>query len=486
MTIRTRPPLAKLTQGARALRGQVMSARQWLMGPPKTSVLADAIPFQDPIDEICEEAAPPFMRSILYVMVGLFIITITLAAVVKVEVVVTGTGRLATETPPIMLQPLDRAIVRELKVKPGDEVRKGQILATLDPTFTQADVESLSAKQRLLLAQVRRLEAELNATPFELEPTSTADERLQQSLYVQRQSQYASQLRVYDEEIQRRQANIRSTEADRAALAKQLEIAKEVEAMRAAMLEKQSGSRLNYLEAQSMRMRTEQAYQDAGNSLIELKHELESKQAERQSFTEQWRQKVLEDLVAARTEATVVGEGLNKATLMNDLVVVTAPEDGVVLDVAKRSVGSVLNPAEPLVTLIKANASMIGEITINSSDIGYVKPGDKAVIKVDAFNYQRHGMLKGELLSVSEESFPAGGGPNDGKAVLPQPSRTGSGAFHRGLVRLTATELENLPEGSRLIPGMTMVAEIKVGSRSVLSFFLSPITRGLGESLREP
>ncbi|MDX2143148.1 MAG: HlyD family type I secretion periplasmic adaptor subunit [Rhodospirillaceae bacterium] len=480
------PPLAKLTQSARALRGQVMSARQWLMGPPQTSVLADAIPFQDPIDEICEEAAPPFMRSIFYVVLGLFVITILVASLVKVEVVVTGTGRLATETPPIMLQPLDRAIVREILVKSGDEVKKGQVLATLDPTFTQADLESLSVKQRSLLAQIRRLEAELNGTEPDFGEAPSVDDQLQQSLFRQRQSQYTAQLRFYEEEIQRRRANIRSTEDDRKALAQQLEIAREVEKMRGAMLEKQSGSRLNYLEAQSVRMRVEQGYQDAGNTLVELKHDLESKEAELQSFIDQWRQQTLEALVAVRTEAAVVGEGLSKATLMNDLVVVTAPEDGVVLDVAKRSVGSVLNPAESLVTMIKTNAKMIGEITINSSDIGYVKSGADVVIKVDAFNYQRHGFLKGELISVSEESFPAGGGPNTANAVLPQPSRTGSGAFHRGLVRLTHTELENLPEGSKLIPGMTMTAEIKVGSRSIMSFFLSPITRGLGESLREP
>ena len=106
-------------------------------------------------------------------------------------------------------------------------------------------------------------------------------------------------------------------------------------------------------------------------------------------------------------------------------------------------------------------------------------------VKVDSFSYQRHGMLEGKLLSISEESY-IGGAAGNPNAVVPQASSTASGAFHKGFVELTKTELDNLPEGARLIPGMTMSAEIKVGTRSVLGYFLNPITRGLSESIREP
>jgi hemolysin D len=411
-----------------------------------------------------------------------------IASVVKVEIVVVGAGRLITETPPIMLQPMDKAIVRELKVKPGDAVTKGQLLATLDPTFTQADLASLTTKQRQLMAQLRRLEAELNGLVFDVGPAPSADELLQANLYRQRQAQYESQLRVLEEDIEQKRANIRTTEDDRAAQAKQLDIAKQVEGMRAAMLEKQSGSRLNYLEAQSTRMAVERNYENATNRLLELKHELQSKTAQRQSFTDQWRNQVMETLVATRTEASLVGEGMEKATLLNDLVVMTAPEDGIVLDVARRSVGSVINGTEPLITMIQTNASMVAEVMIGSADIGYAKLGDDVVIKVDAFPWQRHGLLTGRLLSLSEESFPVGGaGVGASGSGMPAPSRGGGGgAVHRSLVQLVDIKLEGMPKGARLIPGMTVSAEIQVGTRSVLSFFLNPLTKGLSESMREP
>jgi HlyD family secretion protein len=486
------PPIKKLADGARDLRRRAISGGQWIagisqnMGPPRPAVLTEAISFQDPIDEICEEPPPRFMRSMLYVVFGLFVLTIVVASLVQVEVVVVGSGRLATETPPIMLQPLDRAIIREMKVKPGDVVTKGQVLATLDPTFARADLSSLSTKQVSLLAQIRRLEAELNNQPYELTANASADEQLQANLFNQRQAQFASQLRVFDEELQRRRANINSLEDERASQSKQLVIAKEVETMRATMLEKQSGSKLNFLEAQATRMRVEQNVESAANRLAEARHDLQSKEAERQSFVDTWRQQILENLVNSRTEAAIVTDNMAKATLVNDLVVVTAPEDGSILEVAKKSVGSVMSGAEPLVTMIPSNANVVAEIMINSSDIGYVKAGDDVVLKVDAFPWQRHGLLKGQLLSVSEESFPLGGpAPSVGNAASTQAATRG-GAAHRGLVKVLDTKLEDLPEGARLIPGMTLAAEIKVGSRSVMSFFLSPITRGLKESLREP
>ena len=475
----------KIAKSARDLRRRTIDSSQWLMsfsqGP---QVLEDAIYFQDPIDEICAERPHPFMRGMHQVIIGMFLVTLLVMSIVKVDKVVVGAGRITTATPPILLQPLDRGIIRELKVRAGDVVRKGELLATLDPTFARADLASLSTQQRLLVSQITRLEAELEGKPFTVSVSATPEEKLQQSLFEQRAAQYDAQIRVYDEGVNQRKANLRTTEVDKVSQAQQLELAKQIETMRGAMLEKQIGSRLNYVEAQSARVRLEQAYNDADNHLVELQHDLLSKQAERIAFVNEWRNRTLESLVAARNEAAKNGDGIAKASLVNDLVVINSPVDGVVLDVAKRSVGSVVSAGEPLITIVQSDAELVADAMINSSDIGYAHVGDEVVVKVDAFPYQTHGMLKGRLLSIGEESFSSAGGASDG--VVGKATGDASGAFHRGLVELTDTKLDNMPVGSKLIPGMTMSAEIKVGSRSVLGYFLNPITRGLSESIREP
>ena len=177
-------------------------------------------------------------------------------------------------------------------------------------------------------------------------------------------------------------------------------------------------------------------------------------------------------------------DALAKATRMRDLIAVTAPEDGVVLDVAMRAPGSVVREAEPMISLLPSNAALIANVMVPSDEVGYVRADETAAIKVDAFPYQRHGTLKGQVRSVSEQSFPAGRG-GQGEVGVPT-GGAGGGAFHRIRIELTKTTLDIMPEGARLIPGMTVTAELEVGKRTIISYLLYPIIRGFDESIREP
>jgi HlyD family secretion protein len=439
----------------------------------RKGLLQDAIPFQDPIDELCEQLPPPFLRATHYLVVGLFAALLLIAALTRLDVVVVAAGRLATATPPIVLQPMDRVIVRELHVRPGDVVTKGQVLATLDPTFVKADAAALEKQERMLQAEVRRLEGEADALPFDISTLSTEDDQLQDKLLRQRQAEYAMRLRVFDEDIRRLRASLRTLNGGRGSLNRELDVAKEVERMRSELVHSQNGSRLNLLEAQANRMRVERNQEEATNRLEELRYSVESREAERQSFVEEWRRELLEKLVNARGELTRVVAAQTKASRLHDLVVMTAPTDGVILYVAPRTEGSVLREAEPLLTIVPKNAPLI------AGDTGYTLPGAEAQLKIDAFPYQLHGMIAGRLQSVSEESL-AGGVAADA------PAGGRGSAFHRGRVELSDTRLEHVVGGARLFPGMTLTAEIKAGTRSVLSYFLYPLTRGLRESLREP
>ncbi len=473
----------RLFQRLRDWFGRSLNRRRQLSAPTRRAVLVEAIPFQDDIEEIMEERPPAFMRGTHYLLVALFLALLVIATVVRVDVVVVGNGRLASETPPIMLQPMERSIIRELKVKPGDLVEKGQVVASLDATFAEADVAGLVIQQKAAAAQMRRLEAELADGVFDPGPSPSSEEALQASLSQQHRAEYNSHLSVFDEDIMRFQSNLQSTNDDYESLSHELAISRDLEKMRHDLLESPGGSRLQYLEAQATRVRVEREYYGAGRRIGELTHNIRSKQAERAGFIEGWRRQLSESLVATRADAAKAAEALAKASRLHDLVVVTAPEDGVVLDVAKRSVGSVLREAEPLMTIMPADATLIAEIQIESADIGYVKPGDPVVIKIDAFPYQRHGLLPGRLLSVSEDSFSPGSSSEvEGGA----PTRPTASAFHRGRVELLATRLDLMPKGARLIPGMTMAADIKVNTRSIISYILYPLSRALTESVREP
>jgi len=458
-----------------------------LAAPPGSELMPEAVAFQSDLEELISEAPPRHLSHIHLWAACMFVLLVLIAGIVQVDTVVVATGRLIPDTPPIVLQPIDRSIIRELLVKPGDKVAKGQLLATLDPTFAEADMVSLSQQQRSLLAQYRRLEMEANKRPYAAQNTADPDELLQGTLYRQRQAQYASRLEVYSQEISRLEANMKNTEEDRTSLSHQLSIAREAENMRMALMQTQTGSKLQLMEAQTIRMRTERDFQNAVNHLSELRHAIDSKRAERQAFVDEWNRQMLEELVRVRTELSRVDENLTKAVRVRDLVAVIAPENGVVLDVAKRSVGSVLQGGEALVTLVPSDVAMIADVAISSSDIGFIKPGDTALIKVDAFPFQKNGWLEGKLRAISQDSGSSMvKSSQDNIAAAMGHASNQDGAYHRAQVTVDSVKLRNIPPGVQMIAGMTVSAEIKVGARSVLGFFLYPLTRGITESMREP
>jgi len=136
----------------------------------------------------------------------------------------------------------------------------------------------------------------------------------------------------------------------------------------------------------------------------------------------------------------------------------------------------VLREAEPLLTIVPDDSVLIADVMIASADVGDTVLGATTQIKIDAFPYQRHGMLTGRLRSISEASFAPGSAAEAGRGP----------ALHHGRIELLDTHLTHVPPGVRLIPGMTLTAEIKAGRRSVLSYALYPLARGLSESAREP
>jgi HlyD family secretion protein len=207
-----------------------------------------------------------------------------------------------------------------------------------------------------------------------------------------------------------------------------------------------------------------------------MKRELASAQAERAAFEKNWRQKSMEDLLGASRERDSIAEQLAKADKRSKMVQLVAPADGVVLEIGKLSVGSIVREAEALFTLVPLGAELEAEVQIDSLDVGFIKPGALAHLKVDAFSFQEHGMLDGKVRFISQDSF---------KRDTNDKSGGGLDAYYLSRIPYSG-QLRKLTPGARLLPGMTVTAEIVVGHRTVMSYLLFPLTRALDESIREP
>jgi len=158
------------------------------------------------------------------------------------------------------------------------------------------------------------------------------------------------------------------------------------------------------------------------------------------------------------------------------MVSLVSPVDAVVLDMAKLSEGSVVQGAEQMFTLVPLGTELEAEVRIDSLDIGYIKTGDQAHLKLDAFPFQKHGALEAHIRTISEDAFRRDAAGASG----------GLDAYYLSRISFTGSTLRNMHEKIKLLPGMTLSAEIVVGKRTVMSYLLWPLTKAMKESIREP
>ena len=244
--------------------------------------------------------------------------------------------------------------------------------------------------------------------------------------------------------------------------------------MRASLAASQVGSRLNLLTATDQRLEVLRNLDFDRNGLAESEHQLASTIANRDAFVEQWNGQVSQELVTARNTRDTTRQQLAKAAKHKDLVHLEAPEDAVVLKLAKLSVGSVLKEADPFISLAPLKSPVEAEIHISARDIGFVRAGDSSTVKLDAFNFVEHGTASGHVRWISEGAFTQ---DDTGNAVEP---------YYKARVALTEVKLNGVPDSFRLVPGMTLTADINVGSRSVFMYVLKGVIRTANEAMREP
>ena len=220
-------------------------------GPVKP---ASVLEFQTDAVEVEERAPPRIARLTLYAVVALITAAIGWASISSIDIIVTAAGRLISTKPNIVVQPLETSIIRDINVKVGDFVERGQPLATLDPTFSQADVDQLQTRVTALDAAIKRLNAEMNGGELTFTGPINSDEEIQRRLYGERKAFYETSIRNYDAQIASARANLSTNKAEEKLLAQRLENLTSIETMRSSLMEKEVGSRLNFLLSKDARL----------------------------------------------------------------------------------------------------------------------------------------------------------------------------------------------------------------------------------------
>jgi HlyD family secretion protein len=385
-------------------------------------------------------------------------------------------------SPNIALQPFDQTIVESIEVRRGDIVHKGQVLARLNPTFTAADSSAIKDQVDLLSAKTARLVAVTSGTSYVVDP-SNSHELLQRSILQQQTNEYNAILQNYDRKIEELESQIAGDLSQATYYRARLSVATDIEKMRSDLQDRELGSRLNTLLAVDSRLNILGSLSASESSVEKSRSRIAAEQAGRQTFIEQWNRQNSQELADSRGKLVQAQQESAKASLHHQLVVLTAPRDAIVLTVADVSVGSVVTSAEPLMLLVPLDAPLSVEADISGIESGYISPGDEVTIKFDTLPFLQYGGARGVVRAISPDSFsPEITGEHVG-SVFPNRPHT---LYYKGDISLDKLTLRNTPAGFRLMPGMPVVADVNVGKRTVLSYFIDKMLPVAFDSLREP
>ena len=337
-----------------------------------------------------------------------------------------------------VIQSVDGGVLDELRVHEGDRVRKGDVLAVFDETRTRASLQETEAKFTAQRATLARLQAELtDGEPHfapELMKRFPAVVQVQQTLYQERRKALAAELQ---------------------SLADVARLARDELKMVERLVATGDASQVELLRARKAATEAESALANRRNKYI---------------------QDVSAELAKVREDYEQVEQQLTQKRQQLANSVVSSPASGIVKNVKFTTLGGVLRAGDELLQVVPVDDQLIVEAKVLPRDIALIRPGLKATIKFDAYDYTIFGIVDGEVTYVSADSM------RDETQRSDSPAAT----YYRVHVRTTTPgSLTRTGRKIEVLPGMTAQVDIRTGQRTLLNYLLKPVTKTLTEAFKE-
>jgi len=455
----------------------------------------DELAFLPAALEVVETPPSPIGRAIAAAVIAFFTLALAWACWGEIDIVASAPGRIIPSGSTKTIQPFETGVIRSIRVQDGQRVKAGDTLIELDPTMNAAELGRL--RSDLVAAQLEA--ARLRAVLAEGDPlaafqppegASPALVEMQRQFLLSQTEEYRAKVAVLSRQREQKEAERATIAAAIAKLEATIPVVEERYEVRKALYGKELGAKLVYLEAlqQLLEQRKDLAVQQS--RYAEATAALAAIVETNAQTIAEYRRTRFGEFAEAERKAAGLAQDLVKAEQRTKLQILTAPVDGIVQQLAVHTIGGVVTPAQVLLVLVPVDGRLEIEATISNRDIGFVHPGQEAEIKVDTFNFTRYGLLHGKVLTVSPDAIardkPQDKGSDkvqgaDNSSSEPRGQELGYSAR----VSLDRTQMQLEDKLVNLSPGMAVTVEIKTGSRTVISYLLSPLLRYRQDSLRE-
>lgn len=440
--------------------------------------------------EIQETPPAPWGRVVAWNIILLFTLGILWSIFSKVDVVTIAEGQIISSGRIKQIQPYDKGVVKTILVTEGQKVQKGEPLVELDQSITKADQQRLMNELHLTELELLRHEemgklltihqknkkndADLDQefeTFKEKFPTNSSFQEIQyhRQLLLQQWQQYLSEYNALKSNYAQQVAEKESIEALIKKFKGTLPLIKKQSAALKKLVDQKLAAEMTWLETEEKRIEQKQALvvEQARKKMLEasikeIEHQLIILETKNQTNN-------LSEIGELRRQRLSLIEELSKAKSLYEKQILTAPVSGEVQELAIHTVGGVVTPAQKLMVIVPTNDTLQVEAVLENKDIGFVYEGQQAEIKVHTFPFTKYGVIDAKVIGMTDNAI-----ADEKKGLIYK-------------MRLLMQQTEMLVNGKmvKLIPGMTVTAEIKTGKRRLIEYFLTPLLRYKQESVRE-
>jgi adhesin transport system membrane fusion protein len=402
-------------------------------------------------------------RRLIAVCAGGFAVLTVWAAWAPVDEVTRGMGKVIPSSKVQLVQAAEPSTVASIMVRAGQLVKKGQLLVQLESAQSQSRRGQLEAENERLTARAARLEGEGSGTGSGCAEGTVCAEEAQ--LAAMRRATAASRQSALAAQIEQRRRDLSEGQATVASLEGSVRLAQQQVNTLAPMVEKKVIPQTELLSAQRELVDVQGRLAAARQGVARAQASIQEAQAQFSEARFDFRQQALNERSEVTTRLAV-----NEQTIKGGSMQLTAPVTGYVNDLTVNTVGGFVNAGEKVMQIVPQGDKLLVEARITPKDIAFIKVGDKAVVKVTAYDFSIYGGLSGQVKNISADS------------IYDEVERQ---AYYIVVVETDKAFIEKSGKQLPIMPGMICDVEIITGSKSILSYLFKPVLKAFDEALTE-
>ncbi|HEB95278.1 MAG TPA: HlyD family type I secretion periplasmic adaptor subunit [Sedimenticola thiotaurini] len=370
------------------------------------------------------------------------------------------------------IQHLEGGIVSEIAVRDGDQVEKGQLLLSFAPPASLSEYEQTLVRKAALEMETERLAAILERRKPDFGDAGKRYPRLalrQMTLYRAQMASQESELRVIDAQIRQRRTELSRQQNQAKSIRRELELLREQVRIRSRLAERQVVARTELLDIQSRQAETQREQRTIEDNIVVAQSALDEALQRRQELVAQFNEEIELQAGEAAEKLAEVEQSLVRLKDRVNRLDIHAPVSGIVQGLSITRINAVVEPGQVIMQIVPVDDELIVEARISPNDIGHVHRGQEAEVKVDSYDSARFGSVAGVIRRISPSTY------------LDERREP----YYRAEIELERSWVGDPQQKMEVIPGMTVVADVKTGSKTLLDYLLKPISRGFGNAFRE-